>query len=191
MKDDTKRSPDPLIDIEWTRQQALGYQTGLRDWVLHDLFRRTGNPLCAWEAIKICRAEKRPLPAWVLDYLGACADRMLSGETAPRQDFRSVLPEVMGFAGRRGPRAIADAEELADREAFSHIFTLYLMDDEAGSIEDILDRARLALPAKDAARDYVTLMRWIAEYFRLDAHPTGPCLPRTVSTWRKALGLEL
>jgi hypothetical protein len=70
---------------------------------LRDDWTQTSNPLCAWEAIKICATNKLPIPEWVTDYLAGAADRMLSAETAESKDARAVLPKILGFPSKRGP----------------------------------------------------------------------------------------
>jgi hypothetical protein len=112
--------------------------------MLGDPWGKTRNPLFVWEAIGICLKQKLDLsdwPAWVTGYLETCVDRMASGA----HDFRKALPEIMGFAGQRGPRAVYNDEHAA--------------------------RARLALPIDDAALDDLTLLRWLAEDFGLPAPP--------------------
>jgi hypothetical protein len=70
--------------------------------VLADL----GDARSAWAAIKICTADGRPLPDWVLNYLAGVAGEI---EGAHRRDLLSLWRAV-GLYGERKGGAAYDAD---------------------------------------------------------------------------------
>jgi hypothetical protein len=135
---------------------------------------RTGDPMMVWEAIAVSAEQERPLPEWVVDYLGTCAKRM----TTVSGDVRKALPEVLGLAGRRGPRNRLDNEKSAGRFVFSGLFFYWIMSGD--SLEQALAEARTVLHREDASADDLTLLRWLAKEHGLSAPP------RSLDGWRKA-----
>jgi hypothetical protein len=165
------------VEFKETRQlrenvlQALREPDTRLDLLLQQ-WERTSNPLFVWQAIA---ASERELPDWVRSYLASCADRMLDAT----HDFRKALPEIMGFAGKRGPRPVWNDEEAADRYVFSALFFFWIC--VADTMEEALAQAQQALPPYDANADDLTLYRWLAKQFGLAK------TPRTLEAWRKAI----
>ena len=63
----------------------------------HRRFTATNNGVFAWEAYRVARAARVPVPGWVLSYLDRCA-RGLCGATGTRE-----VADALGLATRGGP----------------------------------------------------------------------------------------
>jgi hypothetical protein len=179
MKDDTRLllpEDDLRVEIDDLRDTVLHALRERRIERLREQWEKSGDPLIAWDAIATCTEQKRPLPAWVMDYLADCAQRMTATESS---DFRKALPGVMGFAGRQGPRARWDDRDAAERFVFSGLFFYWIVFGD--SLGQALDEARPALHPEDAKADDLTLLRWLAKDFGLAT------VPRTLESWRNAI----
>jgi hypothetical protein len=144
--------------------------------VLHDRWRKTGDPLAVWAAIAICSDQDREMPDWVRDYLAAAASRMTS---SAGYDLRKALPAILGLGSKRGPRPVHDDQRDADLFVFASVFFYWIATGD--SLDHALDEARRVLPPFDASADDLTLLRWLAREFGL-ADP-----PRSLDGWRKAI----
>ena len=92
-------------------------------------FRRTGNPIYAWESWRIARHNGTPIPVWVAEYLDRCADavdgisrKRMRGRTVKsllrkeppvrKLDVPALLAKGFGFSKGRGhTTAFAEWEE--------------------------------------------------------------------------------
>jgi hypothetical protein len=88
-----KSGPDSskrIIAREWVNQAA-------RD------FKRTGNPVFAWDAIADCLAAGMPLPAWTREYLLPVAGQIanLSRSSVPSRDaIDRAVARAVGLKGK-------------------------------------------------------------------------------------------
>ena len=145
---------------------------------LEDDFRREGNPVHAWEALKLVRSYGLRPPLWVRDYLARGADGIMgirdavsSGQSAGREADR--VGKALGFAtdgtGRGG--------------RFSHAVTLernrriYRKVKEKLAVERKLDRAydkaaeELGMSRSMVVRGYSRIRKVIAEVRQKRAMP--------------------
>ena len=65
--------------------------------LFEDRYKRSDNPLCAWEAFRFAKRFALPIPDWVLDYLYHSADKLLN---------------ISGGLGDKTQAAIAEALQL-------------------------------------------------------------------------------
>jgi hypothetical protein len=140
----------------------------------------TASPAYVWQAIDICRKHRRDFPDWVLDYLAACARRLLSNEARCSTDLRKVLPWALGFPAKRGPGRPLDPDPAkADRLLFAVKFAIEIENGKkpAAAIKDACSAfdARVADSVDDK-----TLRRWLREEFDLTR------TPRSATEWKDA-----
>jgi hypothetical protein len=133
-------------------------------------WRSSGNPVWVWHAVAICRDQKLDLPRWILDYLGECAERMLSKGAMRERDIRRVLPDIFGFVKSSGPGRLlrANADMLKD-EAIAMVFaeSIFL------GARPVIARANAAekLCKDDELPDDRTLQRVVRTFFQVDKAP--------------------
>jgi hypothetical protein len=147
---------------------------------LHGEWLRSGNPLFAWEAMRFCAETKCAFPDWVSEYLGDCANRM--PPDAKNLDVRKMLPSVLGFPRKRGPRkACSLGDDMAAAEQFllAHVFA-YAIEQGCSPTRATAEAASL-LGRDYADRDERTLMALIARHFNLAK------VPRSRAAWTQAL----
>jgi hypothetical protein len=122
MKENTKkfRPPEPKAGQEWS---DLNIEYVLKS--LDEVFRSSGNPVYAWNAICFCSRADEPLPHWVLAYLAECAERMMLNDHT--SDLRAVLPKVLGFPKKKksGPGKLLRPFD-PDEVEFTHKFLTYI-----------------------------------------------------------------
>jgi hypothetical protein len=134
----------------------------------HYGFQCTGNPYYAWWALNNCIKHKIEFPEWLIEYLGACAARMLSSEARAASDLREVLPSILGFPRKRGPGKLLDPDaDPRDTLSFACRFLREIA--EGRELSDALKEAAVATNCE--ATDDKTLRHWIQENFGLKEWP--------------------
>jgi len=95
----------------------------------------THGPHFTWWAIQDCIKHKEPFPTWVMDYLGGCADRMMSDHTDKKAkrarsgkakrtiDPRNRLLTIFDFPKQKkpGPGSPVDPRDVA-RKAVRKVY---------------------------------------------------------------------
>ena len=108
-------------------EDALSFTFGK---TLQTLFEETGNPVFVWREIGFRIRANEPLPAWVNQYLGDCADRLEAAE-AGRLNVKNALPGVFGFDLRRGPGSpLAEIERANRDQQFALEFAAAILRDQ-------------------------------------------------------------
>jgi hypothetical protein len=134
------------------------------------------SPYWAWEAIRVCKKYKKPFPAWLTDYLGECADRMLSDKARRASDVRKTFQWIFGFPKNKpGPGGLFNQNRglLEDVKkglfALNFAIRLYQGEDPAKArrnagheVFDLID---------DKTIDDRTLQRFLLERFQLKNLP--------------------
>jgi hypothetical protein len=154
------------------------------DFMLDATFSRwdeTKNPYYAWEAINRCTTHKKQLPTWVVDYLSACAERMMSDKAQQSNDLRKILPWILAFPAKRGPGKLLNPDhDPDDKMIFALRFAIEIENGKKPSIAR--SEAAKYLPRHRGDRiDDKTLQRWLKEYFHLAR------TPRTITEWKLAM----
>jgi hypothetical protein len=151
----------------------------------------TRSPYFAWEAIRVCRKHRRPIPAWIADYLGECADRMLSDKAKRAGDVRKTLLWVFGFPEKKpGPGGLFDQYNLllkkTLRPLFAINFALKLYQGEQDVVKARRDTGDEVFgPVTGNTIDDRTLQRILLEQFQLKH------LPLTAEEWVPVLDRHL
>ena len=148
------------------------------------VWKNTGNPFFVWVAIAWCAKLKCDLPDWVLDYLNGCATRMLSKEARQSNDFRKILPRVMGFPKKHGRGAHPlrqDLEPGCDKQFKKAVWAFGMEIFKGAKPAAALRDAANALPSKLSETDDKTLRRQIKMEFGVTNSP------RTNAEWQHAL----
>jgi hypothetical protein len=176
-------------------------------------FERTGNPICAWGAMRMCIGAGKPMPSWVTKYLAQCADRMLSEWDT--SDLQAVLPRILGFPKKRsGPGKPLLPGPRADKLTFTLKFLNHILEGKdpktakadacnqtfgrkvADKIDDkTLNRyllQTLGLQEEPNAQQWKALACMVARFdvverLSLKANPTEADRERTLA-WLKKLG---
>jgi hypothetical protein len=169
------------------------------DWRLQ-YFRKMAvmhGPSFAWLAIRECTRHKVPLPPWVIEYLGQCAERwpcMMDPEDKAAKrarsgkaiDSREELLRILGFPPqkKRGPGSRIDPSEVIRKallkRAFASKFALLLKKGE--SPVQARYNAGLLWFGKDM--DDRTLRKCLREEFQV---PANQPLPASRQEWEPAI----
>jgi hypothetical protein len=135
----------------------------------HVLFGHTGNPYYAWSAIGDCIKHKMEFPEWLIEYLGQCAERMLSDEARAASDLRKVLPSIFGFPRKSsGPGRLLDPDT-DPRDTLSFALRFLRKVAEGHELPDALKEASIDTNCECA--DDKTLKHWVCENFGLKSWP--------------------
>jgi len=154
------------------------------DFMLDAAFSRWGktkNPYYTWDAINICARHKKQLPAWVMDCLGACAERMMSDKAQQSNDLRKILSWVLAFPIKRGPGKLLNPDyDPDDKMIFAIRFAIEI---EKGKKPSIARReATKYLPESRVDKiDDKTLQRWLIQVFDLAN------TPRSITEWKSVM----
>jgi hypothetical protein len=155
--------------------------------VLAFAWARTRDPRVAWEAYRICAANKVEIPEWVANYLADCATRMSSLGDAGL-DTRKALPAALGFPAKRGPKPgpkpvpLHDGDDdiiAAEHFFFAHIFS-YVIGCGHSPSRAVREASNLLGPGY-ADLDERTLVMLVVNHFGWAE------MPQSKAAWRQAL----
>jgi hypothetical protein len=140
-----------------------------RELGLLQKFAAIGGPYFAWWAIRICIKHKRQFPDWITDYLGECADRMLSDDAKRISDARKTLLWIFGFPKNRpGPGGLFKPGIEVLKDQFAVNFALRLHGGEDDPVKARGDAGDEFLPGTEDR----TLQRYLLEVFQLKKMPS-------------------
>jgi len=170
-----------MIPLEKLR--TLLRHPDIRIRALRSGFAETGNPAYVWQAVAICAEHSRPLPDWILAYLGVVAKLMTSDAARASTDLRAILPSIMGFPAKRGPGHPLDPDGGVPDDAalLSILFAIEIERGEKPSAALHNAASHSDLSPEVAAHDDRTLWRWVMQTVGLEQRP------RTNDEWREVL----
>ena len=157
----------------------------------------THGPHFTWWAIQDCIKHKEPFPTWVMDYLGGCADRMMSDHTDKKakrarsgKAKRTIVPRdrlltIFDFPKQKkpGPGSPVDPRDVARKAtrkvyfAIQFAVLLKLGQDPAKARKN----AGFDVFGKDKDMDDRTLRKYLREEFQ------KPRLPVTKPEWEPVI----
>jgi hypothetical protein len=209
-----KRGPGPVTrnstsDVEFPNLILRSTLSSIWDAEFPNLFlrrfRASGSPFYAWLTIDHCIRHTKPLPDWVMAYLGECAgrvmsvhyeerrrlcDRMiptrytegrrLSGKAKQARDIRKTLQSVFGFPKKKsGPGSLFDPDAEAHIWTQKVVFALHFAGrlDQRDDPHTARDNACNDVFGKDGPDDR-TLQRYLREVFGVVN------LPSTIEAWK-------
>jgi len=152
------------------------------------------GPYFAFEAIRLCKKHKKPFPAWITDYLGECADRMLSDKARRASDVRKTLLWIFGFPKKKpGPGGLFDQDYGLLKEMLRPLFALIFAVQLYQGEKDLVKARRNAGDGVDEVYGLIsgktiddrTLQRILLEQFQLKH------LPLTAEEWMPVLDRHL
>lgn len=136
------------------------------------------NPAAAWAAIDLCIRTGMHFPYWLRNYLGDCAERIISDDAKGRKP-RDVLPWALGFDRVRGNAL----DMVHDRRKLKFALAFAIQIDEHAKASEA-SKALKASKARetacnealgeDAKEDDRTLQRWVREIFGLKMRNPSP-----------------
>jgi hypothetical protein len=140
----------------------------------------TYGPHFIWQAISICVRDSKEFPDWVKDYLGQCANHIVSGKVNQARTRKKVL-QIFGFP-RKKPGPGGPREEVL-KALFAFDFGLRLLQGQEGEKDDpVAARENAGIKFLPNTGDR-SLQRYLRQQFQLGNLP----LPETTKEWKPVL----
>jgi len=152
--------------------------------IVRKAFEESGNPYYAWEAIHHCIKANTPFPNWLIAYLAQCSKRMHSDKAVQTSDLRKVLPWILGFPTKRGPRHLLRPGYDPKRLRFVIQFGRLIVQGK-DPVTARRDACNAVFDGKDADVDDKTLVRWVLNAFSLKK------APKSTKQWKEAVRKNL
>jgi hypothetical protein len=149
--------------------------------IVRRAFEESGNPYFAWAAIHQCIKANTPFPNWLIAYLAQCSERMPKAEQT--SDLRKVLPWILGFPTKRGPRNLL-RPGYSKRLKFVIKFARLIVQGQ-DPVMARRDACNAVFDGKDGEVDDKTLVRWVRNAFHLKE------APKNTKQWKEAARMNL
>jgi hypothetical protein len=146
--------------------------------IVRKAFEESGNPYFAWEAIHQCIKANTPFPNWLIAYLAQCSERMHSNKAEQTSDLRKVLPWILGFQMKRGPRNLLRPGYDSKKIKFVIKFGRLIVQGQ-DPVTARRDACNAVFDGKDAEVDDKTLVRWVLNAFGLKK------VPKNTKQWKE------
>jgi hypothetical protein len=131
-----------------------------------DQWEKTGDPRWVWRAIRDRRHRREPLPNWIWDYLGKCAEGI---ETA-KGDVGRKLHRILGFKPGRGLRLRDVALDLRDEQ-----FAMAFAGEVLRGVSPGKARSNASVEVDGAGgKDDKDLRQRLTTFFKLNKLPKEP-----------------